>query len=152
MHTVSVGQYKADGRIQGSYVYMLMCEGSGRFHIKVGMSDNPSKRLFGILTSLPFDPIVLATAELPTRKIACAVETELHTAFEEWHATREWFEFDTADKARFNLAWQSVFRSYSTPSWKVKWTQLSVQSLLKKARKRKSYIQPRAVKRGVVAA
>jgi hypothetical protein len=132
MQAVNVSTFHANGRIQGSYVYMLMCLGDGdRYHIKVGMSDKPMDRFFGILTSLPFEPVIFAIAELPTRKMACAVETELHTAFERWHAAREWFEFFPADKASFNEAWQGVFRSYSKPSWKVTWTQLSASALLK---------------------
>lgn len=152
MQAVNVSAFHANGRMQGSYVYLLMCEQDGRYHIKVGMSDRPLDRFFGILTSLPFEPVVLALAEVPTRKIACSVETELHSVFQEWHATREWFEFDPADKPRFNAAWQSVFRSYSSPSWRIKWTQLSAQALLKKARKRKGYIQSRAVRHGVATA
>lgn len=152
MQAVNVSTFHANGRMQGSYVYMLMClSGGDRYHIKVGMSDKPLDRFFGILTSLPFEPVIFAIAEVPTRKIACAVETELHTAFDKWHSAREWFEFAPSDKAEFNAAWKAVFCAFSSPSWKVKWTQLSAPALLKKARRRKAYIQSRALQAGVVA-
>lgn len=151
MQPISVGLYHLDGRIRGSYVYLLMCEDQAKIKMKVGQSDRPLERLHGILTGCPLSPGLFAIAELPTRKLAFEVEKELHDEFKEWHLVREWFEFPISDKPQFNAAWKRVFQGYSSPSWKLSWTKFSVARILAERRRRLSYVRATAAKHGLTA-
>jgi hypothetical protein len=132
--------FHPDGRIRGSYVYMLMCENSDGIHIKVGRSNNPLGRLATLLTACPLSPGVMATAELPNRRIALNFEQELHCALAPWRTNGEWFLFDSSDKAEFNESLQRAAAHFSKPSWPIRWQKHSVPALLSLARQRKAYV------------
>lgn len=119
------------GRALGSYVYMLMCaEGPDGILIKVGKANSPLTRVMAYLAGCTANPEILATAHVASSQIAYRLEAELHSAFEPWHVRGEWFRFLPADKPAFNAAWREAFKAFSSPSWRVKWTQLELQPAL----------------------
>lgn len=140
--------FHPDGRIRGSYVYMLVCRNSDGIHIKVGMSDNPLNRLGSLLTACPLKPGVLATVELPNRPTALRFEKELHCALEQWRHVGEWFLFKPTDKPAFNAAIRSAAVHFAKPAWPMRWQKHSVAALLAQARQRKAIYQGSRQKRG----
>ena len=131
------------GRFVGAYVYMVVCKEGADIRIKVGMSDDPIRRLNALMTGCPLIPKILCTAELPNRQLAYKVEGELHSVLEEWHTNGEWFQFSESDKPRFNAAWQAVFRAFSSPMRPLSWTKIWLKPLLNAAKKRRKYAQHR---------
>lgn len=127
---------------------MALCKEAGRIYAKIGMSDDPIKRLDTLLTGCPLIPSVLAVVELPNRRIAYKTEAELHCALAEWKRTREWFRFEETDKPRFNAAWQEVFRHFASPSRSLSWTKIHLKPLLAEMRKRRHYAQHRYMNAG----
>lgn len=147
--TLATAVFHQDGRIRGSYVYMLLCRSADGIHIKVGMSDHPLKRLQGLLTSCPLHADTLATVELPTRRTALRFEKELHCVLAKWRSSgREWFLLSASDKAEFNALIQIAAVHFVKPSWPMRWQRHSVQALLSAARQRRAMFQRRAKKRG----
>lgn len=53
MSVGSFGLYGPDGRIHGCYTYMLFFPMDGRFFVKVGISNSPTKRLGGVACRIP---------------------------------------------------------------------------------------------------
>lgn len=148
MTMVSVPAFHSDGRLRGSYVYMLMCQDAEPIYIKIGMSDAPARRLDELRTSCAVTPKILATVEVPSRKIACAMERDLHIAMAPWQTTGEWYLFDGQDQEHFNATWKAVFEKYAKPGWPLRWQKVPVQPLVKLAQRRKMLFQHRWATRG----
>lgn len=148
MSVGSLGIYGSDGRIRGSYVYMLLCRDAGFIYVKVGMSDVPTKRLAALRVSCPLTPKVFYVVEVHSRDKAKLLEAELLSAFQEWHHNGEWFRIDPKDKASFNEAWRLAFLAHSSTSWKLAWTKIAVGPLAALAKKRKQFIQMTYRRRG----
>lgn len=130
--------YRANGRMRGSFVYLLLCQNPEGIYVKIGRSDDPVKRLPGILTGCPLSPGIMAVAELPNRDRALRLEQELHGAMRRWRKAREWFLFLPDDKAEFNQRLRSVADEFASPSWPIQWNKLSVPELIHQARRRKT--------------
>lgn len=135
--------HTVDGRLRGSYVYLLLFDEHGYVYAKVGSADDPIKQLLALLVGCPFEPVILAAASLPNRAIACKVEGALHRAFEQWHLRGEWFRFQLEDRERFNASWKLAVAEFATPSWPIRWTQLNAEELLKDRRKASRYARLR---------
>ena len=122
--------YHPDGRLKGSYVYMLLCqEGESPIYVKAGMSDRPTRRFSSLRAGCPVAPKIMAVCEVRSRNHAKRIEAALHLAFQPWHAHLEWYRVPFEDKKRFNLSWQPVFRQWSEEGWRLEWTQISAQAL-----------------------
>lgn len=130
MSLSQVPLYHEDGRLKGSYIYMLLCqEGDGPIYVKAGMSDTPTRRFASLRGGCPVPPQIMAVCEVHSRKRAKRVEADLHHAFKPWHAHLEWYRVEFEDKARFNAAWKQVLSQWSEVGWQLQWTQISAQAL-----------------------
>jgi hypothetical protein len=141
--------HTSNGRIRGSYIYMLMCQDGDPIYIKIGMSDAPLRRLEELRTSCAVTPRVLSFAAVPSRSIASALEVDMHAVMAPWHTTGEWYLFDPTDKHEFNDSWKRVFQKYAKPSWPLKWDKVAVESIQKRAASRKRLFQHRWATRGL---
>lgn len=134
--------YHVDGRIKGTYVYMLMCrEADGPIYIKIGLSGNPTARIRNLCNQCAVPPQRLAVVELHSRHAASKVERALHDSMDKWRVHGEWFKFDLKDKSRFNACWREVFDKYSRPEWQLKWEQIPLKPFLQLLAKRKKAYQ-----------
>jgi hypothetical protein len=129
--------YDRDGRVTGSYVYMLLCPDTEFIFIKVGMSQNPIKRLGSLKTACAVAPETLAIMPVQSSYIAASLEKALHTALAPWRTTGEWFRFKAEDKGEFNAIWKRVVAAFSADSTPLKWTMLSVSGLLEIGRQQR---------------
>jgi hypothetical protein len=148
MSLVGVPTFTSDGRLRGSYVYMLMCQDGAPIYIKIGMSDAPLRRLEELRKSCAVTPKILATVALPSRKIAFALETDLHVVMAPWQTVGEWYSYTGDDKAAFNDSWQRVFERYARPGWSLRWSKVAVEPMRKLAESRKRLYQHRWATRG----
>ena len=123
--------FRPDGRLRGSYVYLLLCQDGDSIFAKAGRANDPIRRLHNLLVGCPISPGVLAVAELPGDRLAVRAETALLHALDAWHARGEWFRFKAKDRAAFNHAWRTALAEFASPSWPIRWTKLSVPALLR---------------------
>lgn len=80
---------------QSHYVY-IMAKVGGLGPVKVGISNNPRKRLATIATACPF-PIELVFAfECPNLEIARYMEKMFHETRGDHHLHGEWFDYQPA--------------------------------------------------------
>lgn len=78
------------------YVY-LMRDNSNGYH-KIGISNTPEYREKTLQSEKPSIEM-LACKKFPTRKIAEAIESALHTAYSQQRVRGEWFNLDDVDVA-----------------------------------------------------
>ena len=78
------------------YVY-LMRDNTNGYH-KIGISNNPKYREKTLQSEKPSIEM-LACKKFPTRKIAEAIESALHTAYSQQRIRGEWFNLDNVDVA-----------------------------------------------------
>lgn len=142
------GWFKSDGRIRGSFVYMLLCQDDGPIYVKVGRSIVPMSRLNQLRHGCPITPKYFYTAEVPVSRDAVKLEAELHHAFKIWHQTGEWYKLEKEDRDLFNTAWKEVFGAFAKPGWPMKWTKIAVQPLAELAAKRRGYFKHQYKRRG----
>jgi hypothetical protein len=121
---------RRNGRIQGTYVYLVLCEEGASIFVKIGISDQPIKRLRELATGCPLVPGVLAYVELPSRPLALLAERGLHSQFTQWRSRGEWFRFRKRDREKFNAGLNTVLSKWKGPSWPMKWTKLNAIELL----------------------
>jgi hypothetical protein len=136
MSRFSANLYTPDGRLRGSYVYMLLCQIAGPIHIKVGRSSNPFARLESLRMACPVIPQALSVAEVHSHKKAVIIERELHAALKRWHSHLEWFVVEPAEKTDFNAAWKPILDFHSNANRRIHWNHFSVPKLIADARKR----------------
>ena len=76
------------------YVYLMLDTTNGSS--KIGVSNKPEYREHTLQSEKP--TIELVCAKLyPSRKIALAIESALHSCYEEKHVRGEWFKLDASD-------------------------------------------------------
>ena len=80
----------------GCYVY-LMKDTSNEYY-KIGISNTPKYREKTLQSEKPTIEL-LASKKFPTRKIAEAIESALHTAYSQQRLRGEWFKLDDVDVA-----------------------------------------------------
>jgi hypothetical protein len=124
--------YRNNGRLRGTYVYLVLCQEQKSIFVKIGVADEPIKRLRGLATGCPLDPEILAYVELPSRPVAFQVERGLHRELLPWRIRGEWFKFDPRDRAAFNERLREVLVPWNKPSQPMKWTKLNAGELLRK--------------------
>ena len=77
------------------HVYVMFAEMRGiydKMNVKIGVSDNPKKRLKGVQTGCPGDVHLIRTFE--AGQDAYIHEGHFHKLYEEFSTGGEWFEFD----------------------------------------------------------
>lgn len=129
------------GNLIGCYVYMAMCADGDQIHIKIGMSQDPQKRIVALANNSPLVIECLAIVSLQSRQRAAKLERDLHDALAKWRTNGEWFKFSTSDKAEFNRLQGTALDKYQSPSRKLKWAKLNVREIMKSARARQRYAQ-----------
>lgn len=76
---------------QTEYLYLI----KGGEYTKIGVAENPDKRLKEISTGCPFKPEIIATKQLG--KLCYLVERYLHIKYVDKSTNGEWFELEEAD-------------------------------------------------------
>lgn len=79
-----------------SYVYIIKpvaCDGP----CKVGISEDPHKRVLFLATGSPVPLHVAETYWFDTRLEAAAMEKEFHASYSDWRLHGEWFDIDFED-------------------------------------------------------
>jgi len=76
---------------QTEYLYLI----KGGEYTKIGVAENPDKRLKEISTGCPFKPEIIATKQLG--KLCYLVERYLHIKYTEECTNGEWFELEESD-------------------------------------------------------
>ena len=145
----SLVMYGADGRLRGSWTYMLLCrDGLGPIYVKVGISDNPLKRFNALVTSCGVMPQRFSFVNVRSRDSAKKLEKDLLDAFSKWKTNGEWIRLKVTEKKEFNVAWQKVFEKHATRDWPLRWVQCHAKGLRKYAQRRKRYVQKKHMRRG----
>jgi len=133
------GGYAVNGRIDGAFVYMLLCGEGDAIYVKIGMSAQPTRRLMTLVNNCPVPAQRFATANTYSRKMAYAVERALHRKMKHWRQQGEWFRLEHGDKEEFNGIWKSVFTKFAKPHWPLSWVQVPVQPIVRQAATRSWY-------------
>lgn len=136
MGVIDPGGYAINGRIDGSYVYMLLCSDGGPIYVKVGISDVPTSRLMTLVNGSPVTAQIFAHANVYSRKLARVVEVALHRKMAKWRQQGEWFRLEQSDRDEFNGYWKEIFATHSKPHWPIKWVQTEVGPIVAAARLR----------------
>jgi predicted GIY-YIG superfamily endonuclease len=79
-----------------AYVYIIA---SGDC-VKIGVSNNPLRRLEDMFSGMPYPPLIVATRLFPSRERAFAMEKRLHQLFREHRTNGEWFRMSAQHAAR----------------------------------------------------
>ena len=92
-------------KVNFAYVYIIECVGL----FKVGMSENPKKRIQDMLTSLPFKVNIVECIRFRSAYFSRLAEKEIHLSLKSlsFHLSGEWFtEIDcfSIEKCRLNLS------------------------------------------------
>jgi hypothetical protein len=92
-------------KVNFAYVYIIECGGL----FKVGMSENPKKRIQNMLTSLPFKVDIVECIRFRSAYFARLAEKEIHLSLKNLslHLSGEWFteiDYFSIEKCRLNLS------------------------------------------------
>lgn len=142
------GLYRQDGRLRGSYVYMLLCRDDGPIYVKVGITDRPDSRMMALRLGCPVAPRQFCTMEVVSRRKARTIEVDLHAAFARWSAHGEWFKVDLADKEKFNEAWKQVLGRHVMAGWPCAWSKVAVQPVMDAKHRAQKYRLKVLLRRG----
>lgn len=94
--TKNIQYAQQEYKFPGCYVY-LMRDTTNGYH-KIGISNKPEFRERTLQSEKPSIEL-LASKKYPTRKIAEAIESALHTAYSQQRIRGEWFNLEDADVA-----------------------------------------------------
>ncbi len=138
----NLGLYRKDGRIRGSFVYMLLCrDDGGPIYFKVGITDNLYVRMQALRRGCPVTPRYFHSFEVPHRRYALGVERALHKALNRWRAHGEWFKVLMTEKDEFNMAHSAVLDRYRTAAWPCRWEKVAVLPLIAEGDRKSRYIR-----------
>lgn len=145
----SFHQFNPDGRMRGSFVYLVLCGEAEKIYVKVGRSSNPFQRLTELRVGCPLVPEIMATVEVANVNRAKRLESHLHAAFKAWRSHGEWFLLSRVDKADFNAVLFGVLRNHSDPSRQLRVRRYSVPKLIRDGQRRRAYMQSRFARAGL---
>lgn len=128
---IEPGSAFVDGRLRGSFVYMLLCKSEEALFVKIGVSDNPTTRLSELLVGCPVEPLLFSVAHIPTRTRAELLERVLQRSVQKWSTRGEWFSLKVSESAAFKATWRAALKHYDKPAWPVRWTTISIAALRK---------------------
>ena len=141
--------FNCDGRIRGSYVYLLLCrDDDGPIYVKTGISDSPLRRFSQLSNVCAVTPRRFMFVGVRSRVAAKKLERDLLDAFSKWKTKGEWAKLTTADKATFNKCWQDVFAAHAEKHWPLSWTQIPACNLIEATRRRRYLHFQKVRKRG----
>ena len=146
----AVSPFNPEGRVVGSFVYLLLCRDESRIYIKVGHSIQPEKRFHALRNGCPVTPRTFSVIAVPGPSIAKRLEAELHHAFKKWRVAGEWFCFSESDKAEFNDRLRAAIESHAMPSYPLRIDKVPAKTLVRLAEQRQAYWR-RRYKRGGAA-
>src|ERR1700740_2332063 len=98
MPVVTSPYYTPDGRLQGAFVYMLLCQDQGDVYVKVGISESLMERFQTLNHGCPVTPRQFAYFRVRSRDRARKIEANLHYAFRKWLQHGEWFCIPVEEK------------------------------------------------------
>ena len=125
----NLGLYRPDGRLRGTFVYVLLCRDAGPVYAKVGISDRPSRRLQTLRQGCPVSPRQFCWFEVRSRRKARTIEAQLHGALRSWAAHGEWFRVPVEHKPQFNACLRTVIDVHREPAWPCTWEKVSVSAV-----------------------
>jgi hypothetical protein len=126
------GLYTIDGRLRGSYVYMVLWRIDVRIQVKLGRSSSPFAGL-----KRWTEAHVICIAEVPTLHTAVRLEAQLREVFIPWRADPECFSVRVVEWPTFKAAWRPVLDAMSSPSRRIHWRNYSVQAIATDAIRRR---------------
>lgn len=148
MSVTNLNLFHSDGRLRGTYVYMLLCMDDGPIYVKIGISDNPTERFQALRRGCPVRPRRFAFVEVRSRKKARKVEADLHDAMSRWNAHLEWFMLSKEERGAFNDTWKAVFEKHAEVGWPLKWEQIAVDRLIALGEQRQRFFRRQYAARG----
>lgn len=148
MQTPRWSPFVQEGRIAGSFVYLLLCRDENKIYIKVGNSIQPEQRFLTLRNGCPVTPRTLSVIHLPSRKLAQRLELSLHGAFSQWRVAGEWFSMVADDKQAFNEKLHTTLKAHSMPQWKLAIQKVPANTLVRMAQQRKDFWRHRYKRNG----
>lgn len=123
---------KINGRSQCHYVYFLCCEADapGAVFVKIGMSQNPLRRVRDIANSCAVQPLSFGFVGCGCRAETHRMELALHAIFALWRQRGEWYRFEAKDKNTFHVLRKETFEKYNTFNWPMKFQMIDVNEVL----------------------
>lgn len=109
-----------NGRYPGSFVYIMQSDLFDNVLIKIGISDNPKKRITHLMHSSPCRVVNAVTIHVYTRQAALDIEAELLREFRPWKIRGEWMSFKRREKDFFNGKVREILDKYRKPGWPMK--------------------------------
>lgn len=109
-----------NGRYPGSFVYILQSDLFRNVLIKIGISDNPKKRIVQLRHGGPYTIVNAVTIHVYTRATALEIEAELLREFKQWKIRGEWLSFKRSEKDFFNGRVREILDKYRKPGWPMK--------------------------------
>lgn len=143
-----VSPFNPEGRVVGSFVYLLLCWDETKIYIKVGHSIQPEKRFHALRNGCPVTPRTFSVIAVPGSEIAKQLEAELHSAFDKWRVSGEWFSLTVDDKEEFNRKLRESMRSHGRPLYPLKIQKVPAKVLIRIAEQRLAYWRHRYKKGG----
>jgi hypothetical protein len=143
-----VSPFNPEGRVVGSFVYLLLCWDETRIYIKVGHSIQPEKRFHTLRNGCPVTPRTFSVIAVPGTEIAKALEADLHASFAKWRVAGEWFSLSVADKAEFNAKLREAMKAHARPAYPLKITKVPAKLMIQLAQQRLAYWRQRFKRRG----
>lgn len=93
------------------YVYIIKCNNGKNYPIKIGVADNPEKRMSELQTGSPYGLTLLSKIEMPSRQAAYDLECWLHKRFKSAQMNGEWFRSNDCNlKSALNV-WNSFSKT-----------------------------------------
>jgi len=89
------------------YVYIIKCCNGKNYPIKIGVADNPEKRLSELQTGSPYGLALISKFEMPSREAAYNLECWLHKRFKSARMSGEWFRSKGCNLKSALLDWNS---------------------------------------------
>lgn len=125
-----MGLFHSDGRLRGSYLYLLLCRDDGPVYVKVGISDRPTERLGELRHGCPVTPHQFCFLEVRSRKRALLMERAMKIGLANWSAHGEWFRVPMEEQVPFNDVIRGTLLSYQETGWPCRWERVSVAAIV----------------------
>lgn len=140
--------FNPEGRVIGSFVYLLLCRDETKIYIKVGHSIHPEKRFHALRNGCPVTPRTFSVIAVPGAEIAKKLEADLHYAFTKWRVAGEWFSLTVDDKEEFNRLLRDTMKAHAKPLYPLNITKVPAKVLIRHAQQRLAYWRKRYKKSG----
>jgi hypothetical protein len=128
----------------GHFVYLLFCRTAASDHVdvKVGLSDEPLKRLLALISASPVPAELFAVCECSSRAVSTNFERALLAAFQQWNTHGEWLRVPNAERTSFRQILQLTTKLQPGLPRRI-WTQVQVQEYASQRRQARDHVQSR---------